>query len=517
MKLKYTLIIITFSIIGIFLRLYNISFGLPHSFYADEPEVVELAVKYTFELKSIIKANDYYKLIPISFVYGTFPAYANTLATMIFSKFSNMVGINFDKTDIYIFLRSLNGMLTMIIPAVIALMHKDLFKSKVGALITFAFLSLNWKFIVHAHYVNPDATLAILLAVAFYIAYLYSNNPNKSALTVLLGVFYGLAVGSKITALISLPTFLYLFYKNKDIRGAVAFMFIIFGTFIVSNPFSLILANRFAFRIFGMFSKEGGMVFDSVNYSYLKYIQATIFISTPLVILFSLYGKFKSLTLGKNKSFHTFLILNIAIYLIFFSLQSRRVDRWMLPIIPLVIMYGAYGIEVLRSKINLAAYSLIIVILSLSYLYYPYLLTQQFKKDTPKSASYIWARDNLDPGTNKLAYTEEGLDPLNKLLGMRVIKVEVYSTENAQFMMPEDPTGYNYVFISSRPMENYKRIPVKEKYPFYYIKWRNFENTLNDETQFKLIKDFTLPKPNLIPLSDVYVYENLNPPTIGSL
>ena len=92
-------------LLGLYFRLHAINFGLPHCFHADEPEIVELAVKYTYQIRSILKERDFYKLIPISFVYGMFPTYLLTFATMAFSRIANLLTINFDKQAIYVFLR----------------------------------------------------------------------------------------------------------------------------------------------------------------------------------------------------------------------------------------------------------------------------------------------------------------------------------------------------------------------------------------------------------------------------
>jgi hypothetical protein len=120
-------------------------------------------------------------------------------------------------------------------------------------------------------------------------------------------------------------------------------------------------------------------------------------------------------------------------------------------------------------------------------------------------------QQNIDELTWKLVYTEEGLDPMNKLKFADVQKYNVYSSESAQFFLPQDPFLYDYVVLSSRPMENFKRPKVKETYPFYHKKWAEFEITVLDESNFELIKEFSLIKPNLIPLSDVYIYKNLKP------
>ncbi|MCU0379673.1 MAG: hypothetical protein MUE58_00645, partial [Chitinophagaceae bacterium] len=98
-----------FLVAGIFFRLYHVEFGLPHSFYADEPEIAELAIKYTYEFEDIFFNNNIYKLIPISYVYGTLPSYVFTVTTIVFSKFNGIIGHTIEKAEIYIFLRSLNA------------------------------------------------------------------------------------------------------------------------------------------------------------------------------------------------------------------------------------------------------------------------------------------------------------------------------------------------------------------------------------------------------------------------
>jgi len=99
---------------------------------------------------------------------------------------------------------------------------------------------------------------------------------------------------------------------------------------------------------------------------------------------------------------------------------------------------------------------------------------------------------------------------MNKLPEAKVYQYEVYSSKNAQLFYPKDPSYYDYVVVSSRPMENHSRPEVKETYPEYYLRWNGFVRTLNTPEKFELAKDFSLSKPNLIPLSDVFIYRNLD-------
>jgi len=505
--------------IGIFFRIYNINFGLPQSFYADEPEIAEPAIKFTYEIKNITKNNDYYKLIPESFVYGTFPIYFYTVLVMIFSKVLGILNIGFEKMDLYVLMRAINTVISALLVPLSAFLYYKVFKDKFGAIATALITATGWKFIVMAHYVNVDTILTTLLLVSFITLYVYSKKKGTTFFTIFTGILFGLAVGTKITALLSFPLFIFIFLTKKDIKGMVAFILIVFLVFSISNPFSIIFVRRFAFKIISLSTKENGIVFDSINTNPLKYIWALFYILTPPIFLLSLYGKLRALRIFvKERSFHIFLIGNVLIYLIFYTLSHRLVDRWLMPILPVVIMYSAYGLTLLKSKLNKMNFVIILHLVLLIYVYFPILLLFQFQRQTPKSASYLWTRDNLIPISSKLVITEEGLDPLYKLSNAKVMKSEVYASKGAQYVYPLNPELFNYVILSSKPMENFKRKEIIEKFPEYSKRWSDFEKTVENTQKFKLIKSFELAKPNLIPLSNVYVYENIKfLPTKGNL
>jgi len=535
-KNYYKLIFILLFIIGTFLRLWHVDFGLPHSFYADEPEFAELAIKYTFELKDIVTNNNWYKLIPISYVYGTFPSYVLTVFTILFTKIAGLINYAFDKTTLYIFMRSLTGILSLILIPTISFLYYKLFKDKAGALLAFLLVALNWKLIAHAHYVNADIFITVLLSLSFLSLYFYFQNEEEqpknylkrnTLFTLLTGILFGLAVGTKITSLIALPFYWYLFLRKKDFRSFFAFNFLILAVFMFTNPFSIIFASDFVFRIYSMSIKEAGLVFDSVDLNPFKYLIALSWISTLPVFLIGLFGIFSTFRLKNFKSikpFHIFLLGNFVIYLVFYSIQSRRVDRWLLPILPILIIYASHGFSTLykffysylskkNSDILLAKFGLVLVGFSLSYyLYVAWIITTQFQRDTPKSAAYLWMQKNTDiqnPFIKTLAYTEEGLDPLNKLPYADVTQVSVYEGSGASLAFPIDPYLYKYVILSSRPMDNFKRVPVVQKYPDYAKRWVNFEDIVTKSGDFKLIQQFKTTTPNLIPLSEVSIYENL--------
>lgn len=517
-------ILITFiTIFGLFFRLWNLNFGLPHSYYADEPEITGFALTYAAELKDAVFNDAWYKLVPVSYVYGMFPTYFVTPFVIIFSKILHLLVIPFDTATIYLFVRYINSILSFLIVPTIAYLYFRLFNDKVGALVTFFLLAFNWKLIVHAHYANADIFLTLLLALSFLTLFLYSEKKKDTLYTFLSGAFFGLAVGTKITALITYPLYCWVYIKKKDYRGLVAFSFLMFGAFVLSNPFSIIFSTDFVFRIYSMLFKEAGLVFDSVDLNPLKYILGLFSMVTLPVFIASVLGFYNSFK-GKTKNittipFHKFLVSTLVFYVLFYSIQSRRVDRWLLPILPIVIMYASYYVSTLISFIKKNSNSKILfkilltfllLVSGIYYLYFPVNLLFQFQRNTPRSEAYLWLRDMtpVRPLTHRiLVYTEEGLDPMVKLSNIDVVKVKVYENDAAFLFFPLNASSYKYVVVSSRIMENHKKGPVIEKYPTFANKWNAFENLLNSP-DFKLIKSFEMSQPNLIPLSNIYVYEN---------
>lgn len=509
MNKKELFLFVSISITALFFYTYNNSFGLPHSFYADEPEIAELAIKYTYELRSIIADNNYYKLIPISFVYGTVPVYFFSILTIIYSKLHGILGITFEKMDLYVFMRTITAFITLSIIPATYLIYKKLFKDNFGALLCCVLIAVNWKLIVHAHYVNADIVITALLTWATVTLLSYLSEEKDTKYTLLTGILLGLAIGTKVTAGLSLPVFLAAYWYKKDLKGFLALILTIFGSFAVTNPFSLIFIDRFVLRTLELQFKENGLVLDSIDTSPVKYLTALFYIATPLISLLGAYGLLSSLKTKKDYIPHYMLLTTILIYLVFYSLGPRRVDRWLLPLVPIMCIYGAYTIATLKPKLNKIAFITTLTVIFGANLYFPILLLGQFQRYTPKAQAYLWAQENLDPTTYKYVITEEGLDPFNKLPLTRVEQFKVYENEGALLSYPDNPFKYHYIILSSRPLENYKKTVVLNKAPNYAASWLEFEQTILNPQNFEFIQKFELSKPNLIPLSDVYIYKNL--------
>lgn len=515
---KAFLLCLLIFVAGLFLRLYNINFGLPHVTFADEDKLGNTGIVYSYQLKNILLNKEFYKLAPEDFVYGTFSIYLNTFIIFILKIFLEISGKDITFLNAYTTLRIANAILSMIIIPTLVFLYFKIFKDKFGAIALTFLLSFNWKLIVHAHYLNADATLTILLALSFLTLYFYKPGEKHSTrFLVLTGLIVGFSVGTKITALISLPIYLAYILSKKQFSKVFLFLISIAAAFTISNPFSVIQADKFVLRIEEMRSKENGVVFDSVDFGRFKYIYSLSYLLTPLILTLAVLGIIlilKTQKKSENYKFHLFLITNIFVYFIFFTLSTRRVDRWMLPILPILLLYASYSLSTLnntlkRYQTHFLIMAIILFSLVVNYLYYPFVLLDQFKRYTPQTEAFLWAKQNIKTPTPKLLVTDSSLDPTRSIKGVKVLKVKVYSSQLAELQVPDNPYPYEYIIALSRPLTRYDNPTLKQIFPNYYTTWKNFDDTIRKSQDFELVKSFEVKEPNLIPLSSVYVYKNL--------
>ncbi|OGC50071.1 hypothetical protein A2716_01210 [candidate division WWE3 bacterium RIFCSPHIGHO2_01_FULL_40_23] len=507
-------------LIGLLLRLWGIDFGLPNITYADEDKLGNFAIENSYRIKNITRTGSFSALSPDDFIYGTFSIYLNFFFILIYKIFTKLVGRDIDIYGSYVTLRLSNALLTYLLSMLIPLLYLKIFKDKLGFMFTVLFVALNWKLVVHSHYLNADIMLTVLLFASLFFLYRFLHDSKFNLrFLVLSGIFFGFSVGTKITALISLPLFLLILYKKVPYEKVLFFATFVFLAYALSNPFAFKEPERFISRVNEMRLKENGIVLDSVDFSPFKYVSALSFIVTPLIFLLSLGGIIRVLLRHKENSdfyFHLFLIANILVYFYFFTFSTRRVDRWMLPVIPILFLYGSYFISFLikylpKAQLLLRLYMYIFLILAfLNYPVFAFAISNQLGRVTPQIEAFNWAKKNIKNQNPKLLITDSSLDPIRSVSGIKVMKVLVYSSQGAVNQVLYDPKMYEYVVIMSRPFERYRNVTLKELYPNYYLAWKKYDETITDSKDFTLVKSFKVLEPNLVPLSSAYIYKNIN-------
>lgn len=504
-------ILMVIVIIGLVFRLSNINYGLPFSYYIDETDHTDPAVSYITNYKTVIKNHDFNFFRPSSYVYGTNPTYFLSISVIVINAVASLFGLGFSEFNYVVVMRIVTVIVSMSIPIVTGYLYYLLYKDKKGLVISVFLSTFNWKLINHSIYVNQDIFLALSVIFSYLFLFISLNNANRKKslwFTCLSGSAFGLAFGTKITALISAWVFGVFFIIKKNWRGLILFGFLALITFFISNPFSLIAFKDFISRLVEMRSREGGVVFGSVDLNPFKYIINLNHMLTLPILLISIFGAYKSYKIDKTRSFHLFLFINVVTYVVFFSLAPRNSERYLLPTLPVIIIYASYGISYLYNHLKVKRFALISILSIIFgyYLFFSISLFLQLTHNKPRVDAYNWVKQNI-PNAKILVYTEEGRDPFKSIRGAKVIDFSVYVSRGAQFVMPVNPEDYEYVVLSSKPMENFKRDYVVKTYPEYSKNWMNFENLVTKSEKFELVKEFKNTNLNLLYFSDIFIYK----------
>lgn len=512
MKVKVFVVILI--IITLFLRLQHIDYGLPLSYFIDETDHSDPAIKYALNFKSqIIKGNlGFFK--PETYVYGSFPLYAFSGAILIYKSATQLFSYIPSRADYEVLLRIITTLVSISIPVFTYLIYKKLFNNKYYALLALIFCLFNWKLWYHSIYINQDIYLTVCMCIALYFILLASDNSSKSKIYLLIAAFwYGAAFGTKITTLFSIPAFLIYFFFNKNIKQFVLFMGVALTSYFITNPFSIITFNDFLARLIQMNAREGGVVFGSVDMSPFKYIIDLGHISTWPILILGVLGFTYANKSKVSKNFIVLLGTYVFFFVFLFSTRPRNSERYLLPLIPIIIVFCTYAIQALSEKFKTQTIQKYIFYLAISFIFlYNYILGLnvylQMSVTKPVIAAYYWANSNIR-NSKILVYTEDGRNPFSKINGTKVYVYQLYVSKGAQYFYPQDPTNYDYIVLSSKPMQNFKRDYVVKTYHEYVNKWVDFENLVTKSNNFKLIKSFETSYGNPLNFSDIKIYRRL--------
>jgi hypothetical protein len=513
--------------LGLFLRSYQIDYGLPYSFINDELDIYYEVIRFALNYKFFIPKEGLKGFAPSSYVYGMFPTYFLTLSVMTLNKISSLFKLPVDFNFYFVFMRIVTAVFSLFGVLFTTLIYKKVFKDKVGIIITLFLSALNWKLIQHSHYLNHDTYLMVFStgSIYFLISYFETKKESKKLFGLLISaILFGLAVGTKITALLAAPIIAIILLAKKDFKGLFFYAAVTFLSFTISNPFSILYFNKFISRVLLMKNLEAGVVFGAVDTNPLKYIFSLTQMLTPIIFIFSVIGILKHsnqvIKHFSKKDFlypHLIMLSTILIYILFFSLSPRITERWLLPIIPLLLVYSAKEIRdlELNVKIKREIKILIATIIFLSYAYYPCVITKQLQMGKPRVNAYLWTKNFVEIPENSnlkiLMYTNKGdNDPFANIPHCDLKSFNVYESRGAQNQLPVDPINYDIVVLYSFLKRNIESDYIKSKYPDYYQAWSEFINNVTNSNRFKLIKSFSTTSPNLMEIPEFSIYKRID-------
>lgn len=409
-KNSEVLILIFVLVLAFLVRIWGNNFGLPcNGFHGDEPTFVNHAL-------NILKTGD---LNPKWFDYPTFPIYILSVLYFLPFHWGNLIKFCADPTTCYYLLgRTFMAFLGVLNVFFLYKIAKDIFNKKVG-IIAALMLGLNVAQVIHSHYIKNDIFLSLLCTITLYFALkIYREGRTKDYL--LTGLFIGLANATKycpqliiylllahvLRQLLSKKTL----FNANILWGLLASLtgFFIGTPYLILSQKDILGVVRLFYEI--LFTKSNVLIFASSDGgdSNIKFYLLHLFYIwlTPLVFILSVFGIYSTVKKMGGKLFGLIFSFPL-LYLLSILISRIRFDRYIIPLIPFLIILAAVTVERMISFLNkkFSKARLVILLLVMAVIlsiplskiiYFDWKISQN-EKET-RHLTYQWLMENLQKG-----------------------------------------------------------------------------------------------------------------------
>ncbi|HTK83112.1 MAG TPA: glycosyltransferase family 39 protein [Bacteroidota bacterium] len=295
------------------------------------------------------------------------------------------------------------------------------FTTETTALICAALIALNPLHILQSQYITVDTPLTFFILLALYCIYrTYRRSSTKHY--VIAGMCIGLATATKYTGafLLLVLLILHLLRSNtvsKAIESLIEKRLILsvaatVVVFFLLNPYIVLNYDRFKrdFSFEQYHVAEGHLGIDTsqstVDYYLFDALPSNLGLILaafiPLVVIYWIVKKEKD---------HLLLLLFPVIYFIIISTWEMRVERYLLPIIPLLLLVCAIGIKTIWDRMLPTMQSAgvkklrpgIACVIGLAFIAQPVATVYDFQRsivipDT-RTVAKQWIEQNVEPGS----------------------------------------------------------------------------------------------------------------------
>ncbi len=419
---RIALLLGSLLVVAFVLRVWGLGFGLPYRYHIDETFYVALSLSLpsnNFEMPIITHGPNLFYLILLS-EYVLY--YLTALVTGQVSSIAAFEQLyRTDPTNFVLLARitsAVAGTLTLI-PTY--LLGKRLYNRPLAGLVAAALLGFTFQHIRESHYGTPDIFVGLLVTITL-LECLNILNVGRLRDYVLAGAFAGLAAGTKFTnVLVWIPLLLahiYRAWKERSKRNWLVAVIASPGLWVSIAVFIIafvIAYPNLAFRP-GLFLEYTTFL---ISIARTGFIPQFIIDPAPawFYYLFSLSWGMGWLLLGivilaialalvRREPGEIFCLVFVFIYLIFLARAPYYASRYLVPLLPLLCVFGAHGIlwlgERLQKRLRLSS-TAVVAIITLLVLIQPvssavrhnYLLGQTDTRTLAKT----WIEENIPEGT----------------------------------------------------------------------------------------------------------------------
>ena len=475
---NFFLLLLLIIILGGFLRFYHLNWDQGLAFHPDERNII-------FAVEKIQIPQE---LNPHFFAYGSLPIYFIRITADVLNLFSPHHQLIKSYGDYNLLGRLISAIFSTISIYLIYLLGRKLSSSKVG-LLSACLFALSPGLIQYAHYSVTESWLVFFLLLISIYAIKIDESPNLKN-WLILAIFCGLAIGTKIVAIIfliiPLVTWLFSFRKVGKVKNLIlslVFILTMAIVYFISSPYTILDFPNFKNSI----SYENSVVTGKMIVPYTLQFLGT----KPYLFFFQNLGwqtNFILPTLGflgiivwliyiwktkKEVPVLPFLIFAL-VYFIAVGWWQAKFIRYMLPFVPFLILAASWLIFQILKRWRILGNGLIVIIIAISFLWSLAYLSVFIHESTRISASkwiyqnVPWERTLLiEHWDDKLPVKLKGENPEKyQYLTMKNYDPE---TEEKISKMADNLASGDYLILSSRRLsgsipKDPQDCPITSKY-----------------------------------------------------
>lgn len=489
---NYYLVII-FVFLGGFLRFYNLNWDEGHFFHPDERNIANAVTRIDF----------FRQLNPQFFAYGSLPIYLYRLVGDLFTLITKNQNWVTEWPFINLIGRGFSAFFSTATTLLVFLLVKKIWSNDYLALIVSFFTAFSPAFIQNAHFATTESLLVFWLILIFLLSLNLRQRPNfKNYFKI--GLVCGLAIATKVSAVsfLVIPTIIHLLYHFKNLKQHFKFLLflgITFLSFAFFSPYVFLDHKKF----WESMNYESGVVLGRLKVPYILQFEKTLpylfqiknfFWQIGLLALVGLLG-FVILSIWtlrrRNRTMIAFLSFP-SIYFGYVGAWYTKFIRYMLPILPFLIISGSWLLIKIRSKFKILGDSLIAFFL-LSSLLWSVAFSNIYLRPQTRIVASEWIYQNLPQGAKIL--TEHWDDGLPITIDNRhpseykIEQLTIYEPDNEEKInyYAEKLSQADYIIINSRRLYG-TLMYLPEKYP---LTSRYYQLLFSGQLGYQKINEFT--------------------------
>ena len=484
------------TLIGGFLRFYNLNWDNFHYFHPDERNIAMAVSKIRF----------FSHLNPEFFAYGGLTVYLyRTLAEITAAVTHNTTWLS-DWGHISLIGRFASAFFsTLTIPAIFFL-GKKLFTTGVG-LLSALFFALTVSSIQSAHFSTTESILALSATLLSLLSLHLFHKPNLGGY-LLTAALLGASAAAKTTAIIFavIPITSHIMASLKDRKNLLQtnlnllpFLTLALVTFTLLSPYTFLSWNKFLESM----AYESGVVSGTlpVPYTlqftgtlpYIFQIQNLIF-QMGLILIPAILGVGLLISTAirrRDPRLMIFLILPV-LYFAYVGSWHTKFIRYIVPLLPFFAIAAAYFLFWVKKRIPRLGSSLIIFFTLITALWALAFASIYIRQQTRITASE-WIYQNIPPGAKILGeHWDDGIPiPLGTLTPARYKgeALTIYEPDNQAKVQyfAEKLSGADYLIISSRRLYG-TLINLPGKYP---VTSRYYKLLFDEQLGYQKVAEFS--------------------------